>query len=282
MTFTRRRFAATSVIGSAMLGIAGASSVALPASGSERTFAHGVASGDPLRDRVILWTRVTPSAPDAPVRVRWRIASDPALRNIVNQGELMALAARDFTVKVDTLGLDPGRTYYYQFDAQGQASPIGRTRTLPSGAVTQTRLAVVSCSNMPFGFFNAYAAIAARFDLDAVLHLGDYFYEYGPNDRHIDAPPGRDHTPAHELLTLADYRGRHAQYKTDIDLQAAHRQHPWITVWDDHESANDSWTGGAQNHNPEKGDGDWAARKTAATRAYAEWMPIRERSESVV
>ena len=298
MTVTRRQFAASTLLAgaasSALLAAKATSAATKPP--DTPTFAHGVASGDPLNDRIILWTRVTPAGTStdsttdpstdpttvistdasAPVRVRWRIATDAQLRKIVNQGELLALPSRDFTVKVDALGLEPGRTYYYQFDANDHASPTGRTRTLPSGVVGRTRLAVVSCSNLPMGYFNAYAAIAARFDLDAVLHLGDYFYEYGPGERRDGEALGRLHTPDHELLTLADYRARHAQYKQDPDLQAAHRQHPWITVWDDHESANDAWTGGAQNHNPDKGDGDWATRKAAATRAYAEWMPIRE------
>ena len=277
MTITRREFAAATVLAASAAALTRAvpGQAALPATDNP-VFRHGVASGDPLRDRVILWSRVTPGANAAPLPVRWRIATDAALRKIVDQGEVTARPARDFTVKVDALGLEPGRTYYYQFDAAGHASPLGRTRTLPTGIVARTRLAVVSCSNLPFGYFNAYAAIAARFDLDAVLHLGDYFYEYGPSDRDKGAAPGRAHAPAHELLTLADYRTRHGQYRQDPDLQDAHRQHPWIMVWDDHESANDSWTGGAQNHNPDKGEGDWQTRKAAATRAYAEWMPIRE------
>ena len=243
---------------------------------NQSAFLHGVASGDPLEDRIILWTRVTPTAATKPVRVRWRVATDSALTHIVNQGEAQALAQRDFTVKVDATGLAPGRAYYYQFDADGYASPIGRTRTLPSGIVTRLRLAMVSCSNLPFGYFNVYANIAARSDLDAVLHLGDYIYEYGPKEWGDGSEFNRSHQPAHELLTLGDYRQRHAQYKRDIDLQEAHRQHPWITVWDDHETADNAWRDGAKNHNPDKQEGDWRSRKAAGIQAYAEWMPIRE------
>ena len=142
--------------------------------------------------------------------------------------------------------------------------------------MTRLRLAMVSCSNLPFGFFNVYANIAARGDLDAVLHLGDYIYEYAPKEWGDGSEFKRAHVPAHELLSLSDYRQRHAQYKRDTDLQAAHRQHPWITVWDDHETADNAWRDGAKNHNPDKGEGDWRSRKAAGVQAYAEWMPIRE------
>jgi alkaline phosphatase D len=238
-------------------------------------FQHGVASGDPLSDRVILWTRISRSE-NSPVPVRWLIASDPELRTIINQGVVTALVERDHTVKVDALGLSPGRTYYYRFDAAGEESPIGRTRTLPEDTASRLRFAVVSCSNLPFGYFNAYARVAERVDLDAVLHLGDYFYEYAPNEYGNGEEFGRAHLPAREVVSLSDYRIRHAQYKSDVDLQEAHRQHPWICVWDDHESTNNSWRDGAENHNPENGEGDWSIRRAAAIQAYHEWLPIRE------
>ena len=243
------------------------------AAASNTTFAHGVASGDPLDDRVVLWTRVTTSK-DVPVR--WWIATDDRFRNVVNRGETMAFAAHDHSVKVDAAGLEPARTYYYKFAAGREESPVGRTRTLPGATVSRVRLAVASCANYPFGYFNAYARIAAREDLDAVLHLGDYYYEYAPGTYGNGAEFGRVPAPARELVSLADYRERHAQYKSDPDLQEAHRVHPWITVWDDHETANNSYRDGAQNHNPENGEGDWPTRKAAAIRAYYEWMPIRE------
>ena len=274
---TRRQFIGT---GSALAGSAALASpsvlVAAPASKREGPFRHGVASGDPLDDRVILWTRVTP-AKSGPVAVRWTIASDDRLREVVNQGVVTALPDRDFTVKVDAEGLQPGRTYYYRFEADGERSVIGRTRTLPQHTVARLRFAIASCSNYPFGFFNAYARIAERDDLDAVLHLGDYIYEYAPAEYGDGSTLGRVHSPAREIVSLADYRERHAQYKTDVDLQAAHQLHPWICVWDDHESTNNSWRDGAQNHNPELGEGDWEVRKAAAVRAYHEWLPIRER-----
>jgi alkaline phosphatase D len=274
---SRRTFLGTATATAAATGAALGSGVvgAATDSSTSELFQHGVASGDPLGDRVILWTRVTRSD-NSPFPVRWVIASDPDLRKIVNQGVVTALADRDHTVKVDALGLSPGRTYYYRFDAVGQESPVGRTRTLPEYTVSRLRFAVVSCSNLPFGYFNAYGRVAERSDLDAVLHLGDYFYEYAPNEYGNGEEFGRVHEPPREIVSLSDYRTRHAQYKTDVDLQEAHRQHPWICIWDDHESTNNSWRDGAQNHNPELGEGDWSTRREVAIRAYHEWLPIRE------
>lgn len=242
---------------------------ALGASPSEPVFRHGVASGDPLSDRVILWTRVTQASTSAvPVTVRLSTQPDLGGTNITRQ--ITATAARDFTAKIDADGLAPATTYYYQFEALGQRSPIGRTRTLPVGAVDRLRIAVLSCSSYAHGYFNAYARVAQRADLDLVLHLGDYVYEYG-NDQYGSL---RQYEPAHEMVTLEDYRTRQGHYKLDPDLQAVHRQHPMICVWDDHESANDSWRDGAENHQPDL-EGAWAARKAAAQRVYEEWMPIR-------
>ena len=227
---TRRTFLGTTAAGSAALGGSRSSSAentvagAATAVGSSEVFQHGVASGDPLKDRVILWTRIG-GAKDDPVPVRWVIASDPQLKTIINQGVVTALSVRDHTVKVDALGLNPGHTYYYRFEAAGQRSPIGRTRTLPHYTVSRLSFAVVSCSNLPFGYFNAYACIAKRDDLDAVLHLGDYFYEYAPKEYGNGKEFGRAHLPAKEVISLSDYRIRHAQYKSDADLQEAHRQH---------------------------------------------------------
>jgi alkaline phosphatase D len=238
-------------------------------------FAHGVASGDPLADRVILWTRVEPHGDR--VDVAWRVATDPALRDVVARGTAATDAARDFTVKVDAAGLAPGHTYYYGFEAGGEQSPVGRTRTLPVGAVGRLRLASCCCANYPHGYYNAYAAIARRDDLDVVLHLGDYIYEYG-RDGYGASTIGRDVEPPHAILSLADYRARYAFYRRDPDLQEVHRRHPWIAVWDDHEFANDAWRGGAQNHHPET-EGPWEPRRRAAARAWREWMPVRIAAE---
>jgi alkaline phosphatase D len=241
-------------------------------------FQHGVASGDPLADRVILWTRVTP--PDAatarPVEVRWQVAADPGLTRRVQSGLVVATPERDFTVKVDATGLSSGTPYYFAFDALGDRSPVGRTKTLPASTVSSVRLAVVSCSNYPAGFFNSYACIANRPDLDAVIHLGDYIYEF-ENGRFGDGSSlGRVPKPVTEAVTLADYRLRYATYRTDPDLQLVHARHPFIVVWDDHELANNAWADGAANHNEDRGEGDWSTRRAAAWRAYLEWMPVRD------
>lgn len=234
-------------------------------------FQHGVASGDPLADRVILWTRVTPQSPRRTVGVRWIIARDPQLKQVLQRGQAQATAARDFTVKIDATGLRPGTTYYYRFLAENEASPVGRTRTLPVGATERLRFAVASCSNHAAGLFNAYRRIAERADLDFVLHLGDYLYEYGPAQYGSLRTP----EPPAEMVTLSDYRLRHAQYKRDADLQAVHRQHPMICIWDDHEITNDAWQGGAQNHT-EGAEGAWSERVARGLKAYYEWMPVRE------
>ncbi|WP_091740866.1 alkaline phosphatase D family protein [Phenylobacterium immobile] len=262
----------------ALLGVAAAA----PAGAQARiqaSFAHGVASGDPAADSVLLWTRVTPGDPAARIAVRWALWTDATLSQVVAKGETVTDAARDFTVKVVAEGLQAGQDYWYRFEAGGAVSGIGRTRTLPLGPTDKVVMGVVSCSLYQGGLFNAYQALAMSDRLDVVTHLGDYIYEAGaaPQDYggKTGAPLGRGHLPAHEIESLADYRQRHAQYKTDPDLQAAHARAPWICVWDDHETANDSWSGGAEAHTP-AAEGDWNARKGRALQAYYEWMPIRD------
>ncbi len=242
-----------------------------PSQAAEATrFRHGVASGDPLNDRVILWTRVTPPAPVSVVNVSFVVATDPGMAQVVLRGSTKTNVARDYTVKVDPSGLRPGTTYYYRFFADGEASPIGRTRTLPVGSPQRLRIAVVSCSNHAAGYFNVYRQLAARVDLDLVLHLGDYLYEYGPNVYGTARTP----EPANEMVTLSDYRLRHAQYKRDADSIEMHRQHPLIAIWDDHEITNDAWVDGAENHT-EGAEGSWASRVNTGLQAYYEWMPVR-------
>jgi len=241
--------------------------------GPVSTFSHGVASGDPSAEGVILWTRITPRDL-GPVEVFWEVARDPDFFDRVAADHAVAAQFRDWTVKIDLTGLKPGEVYYYRFFALGRQSQVGRTRTLPVGSLEDLSLAVVSCSNIARGFFRAYRAIADRDDIFGVLHLGDYIYEYGGNQGEV---PERDPDPPYDIVSLNDYRTRYAQYRRDKNLQKVHQQHPFITVWDDHESANNSWYGGAENHYPSQGP--WEARKTAAIRAYLEWLPIRE-SES--
>jgi alkaline phosphatase D len=242
---------------------------------ARKVFRHGVASGDPLSDRVILWTRVTAPANAVP-EVSWTVARDAAFRRIVARGTTPTAASRDFTIKIDASGLEPATTYFYRFHALGERSPTGRTRTLPVSNAQRVRLALASCSNYPYGYFNAYRNIAARADLDAVLHLGDYLYESATGQYGDGTSLGRVPNPDREMIAFEDYRLRHAQYKSDPDLQEVHRQHPFIVVWDDHEFTNNAWQDGAENHNPDRGEGEWAPRRAAAIRAFFEWMPIRE------
>ncbi|MGA5408942.1 alkaline phosphatase D family protein [Streptomyces lavendulocolor] len=257
-------------------------------------FLHGVASGDPLPDGVLLWTRVTP-APDAlpgsgkgpDTEVRWEVAEDRAFSRVVARGAVVATAASDHTVKVDVRGLRQETAYYFRFTAGTEASaavsPVGRTRTTPAADATTAgvRFGVVSCANWEAGHFAAYRHLAARADLDAILHLGDYIYEYGTGAYPKPDYVVRQHEPRHEITGLADYRVRHATYKKDPDLQALHAAHPVIAIWDDHEFADDTWSGGADNHTP-GAEGDWAARAAAAKQAYFEWMPVRASTEGTV
>ncbi|TVQ49968.1 MAG: alkaline phosphatase [Gammaproteobacteria bacterium] len=239
-------------------------------------FRHGVASGDPLANRVILWSRVS-GGPTSQAVYRWTIAEDAGFTRAVRSGPVLTGPARDWTLKVDVAGLEPGRTWWYRFESADHVSPVGRTQTLPAGPVARMGLAVCSCSNYPAGFFNAYRAMAERDDIDVVMHLGDYLYEYGA-DGYAGTQGralGRVVSPAHALVTLGDYRARYAQYRRDPDLQALHARHPVIAIWDDHESANDAWRGGAENHDPDT-EGDWFIRREVATRAWYEWLPVRE------
>ena len=238
-----------------------------------KPFYHGVASGDPLADRVIIWTRVTPEN-QGPVEVSWKVATDPYLVNGVQSGLFTTTADRDYTVKVDVAELEPGITYYYGFSALGANSLIGRTKTTPADDVDRVRLGVVTGSNYQWGVFNGYANMARRNDLDAFIHTGDYLYEHASGHYAHPDRVNRDHFPDKELLAIDDYRNRFAQYRLDGDLQRLHQQLPVIAQWDDHEHANDCWVGGAENHDPTT-EGDWEARLAASIQAYSEWMPVR-------
>ncbi len=239
-------------------------------------FEHGVASGDPLQDRVILWTRVTPSDTTARLDVSWEIALDQQFTQIVKTDKVQTSAAQDFTVKVDATGLKPDQRYFYRFKFGDKTSPVGQTKTLPTSA-SNVSFAVCSCSNYPAGHFYVYREMAKQ-NVDVVIHLGDYIYEYGADGYATEdaAKLGRL-LPADnnkEIIKLEDYRKRYALYRTDKDLQALHHRHPFIVIWDDHELANDTWKDGAENHQPEK-EGTFLERKFAALQAYFEWMPIR-------
>ena len=244
-------------------------------------FNHGVASGDPLQDQLIIWTRLSPtgglSRGRFKVQVGFEVATDPGFSDVVRSGTTLTDNSRDYTVKVDLVGLQPATDYYYRFIVQSLVSPVGRGRTLPTGNVSQVKLAVMSCSNYPAGYFNVYEDASLIPELDAVCHLGDYIYEYGPGGyaTQMASQIGRDFIPGNdlEIITLRQYRTRYRQYRTDLGLQNLHASAPFICVWDDHEVANDAWREGAENHNP--GEGEFSRRKQAAIRAYYEWMPIR-------
>ena len=231
-------------------------------------FRHGVASGDPLQDRVILWTRTEREG-----AVDWAMATDQALRNVVASGTVEATTDDDLTVRTDVSGLDPDSTYYYFFEAGGETSPVGRTRTLPREC-DHFRFAIYSCAKFSAGYFNAHARMAERDDLGFVLCLGDYIYEYSNEEKGLGARIDRAFEPDHECRTLDDYRTRYSQYRRDLKLQRLHHAHPFINIVDDHEFCNDTWRDGAGKHD-EAEDGPWADRKAAAFRAWREWIPIR-------
>lgn len=259
------------------LGTAGLAALSLPgaaAAAMAQGFTHGVASGEPGPHSILLWTRY--AAPST-TRLTVEIAEAPDFAAIVGGGSVDADAANDHSAKLTVEGLEPGRWYFYRFIApDGTKSPTGRTRTLPAGRTSAFTLALFSCSNLPFGWFNAYAHANARQDIDLVAHVGDYLYEYPVGDYPSlkQALPGRDIQPTHEIVALADYRLRYASYRADPDLQRLHQLFPMIAQWDDHELANDAWKGGAENHN--EGEGEWADRVVAAEKAYREWMPVAD------
>ena len=240
-------------------------------------FNYGVASGDPLADRVILWTHARYLGSDDSVALTYQVATDVGFSTIVSTGTVTASASTGYTAKADALGLSAGTLYYFRFIAGRWISPVGLTRTLPAANVTSVKLAVFSCSLYSAGYFNAYDA-ATRSGAEYALHLGDYIYEYGSDPAKFGngsaAALGRVTAPANEIVTLDDYRTRYAKYRSDPNLKALHATMPWITVWDDHEFANNAWVDGAENHNSTT-QGPWAARKAIAAQVYHEWMPIR-------
>jgi alkaline phosphatase D len=248
-------------------------------------FYHGVASGDPTSTSVIIWTRITPDT-DAVQNVNWKVCTDTAMQNIVATGTATTDLTKDYTVKVDVTGLSPQTTYYYYFESNNAYSIVGRTRTAPTSVSENLKFAVVSCSNYEHGYFNVYERISERNDLDAVIHLGDYIYEYDTST-YASNNVNRANVPVHEIVEIDDYRTRYSLYRLDPQLRSVHQQQPFICIWDDHETANDAYVNGAQNHNPSNEykpgqvEGDWSARKQAAKSAYLEWMPIRESQTTI-
>lgn len=243
-------------------------SAAASVNDDDTVFAHGVASGDPTAEAVVLWTRVSGAGDDDGPDVRWTLASDPELHRVVAQGEARARAQDDWTVQVDVQNLAPATTWWYSFEALGQRSPTGRTRTAAGpGDDQELRLGVVCCASYAAGHFNVYRHLAKR-DLDLVVHLGDAIYEAD------DEGTVHSHLPPADPVTLADYRQRHAQYRRDPDLQTLCARFPLAAVWDDHEVAGNAWQGGAANHRP-RTQGPWPQRRAAGLQAYLEWFPLR-------
>ncbi|BCS17507.1 alkaline phosphatase D family protein [Aspergillus puulaauensis] len=282
----------------------------VPYEPSQLNFTHSVASGDPYADSVILWTRIAPSmeASDSnttvsgdvplydheneryakasahPICVQYRVFSDKSARDVVDQGRALTSSDIDYTVKVEATGLKPFTTYWYRFNVcnSDNVSPLGRTKTAPSAKdeAEEVKLAVHSCSNYPNGYFNAYGNVARKDNVDYVVHLGDYIYEYESGVPGVDE---RAVVPQREIFSLYDYRTRLGQYRTDADLVASHQKFPWITVWDDHEIANNGYRDGFSglrntedsflNYGPQISVDQ---RKLNAVRAYFEWMPIRQ------
>ncbi|MCU0948733.1 MAG: alkaline phosphatase D family protein [Porphyrobacter sp.] len=238
-------------------------------------FTHGVASGEPAANSVLLWTRYVA---DADTRLTWEVSASEDFSRPLASGEAIASPARDCCAKATAQGLAPGQWYYYRFIAPGGAvSDTGRTRTLPQGPTAAFRLAVFSCSNYGFGHFNAYGHAAEVADCDLALHLGDYLYEYAKGNYPSSQQAAAERTlaPENEIVTLADYRLRYATYRADPDLRRIHRIMPMICIMDDHETANDSWHGGAQNHDPAT-EGAWDVRKAIAVQVNREWLPVSD------
>lgn len=238
-------------------------------------FTHGVASGEPSATSMLFWTRFE-GVGDTAVPLSLEVSTDPRMARARVMGQALAEPGRDWTARVTVKGLTPGRTYYYRFAGPGKnvRSIVGRTRTLPDGAPAAFRMGVFSCSNLPYGWFNGYGHAAAADDIDLFVHLGDYIYEYPRGTYPEKAVAGRVIEPANEIVTKADYWARYRSYRADPDLQALHAQVPAVTVWDDHESANDAWKDGAENHQPN--EGSWSDRLAAAKAAYHDWMPVSE------
>ena len=259
------------------IGAMGAALAASPVTAQRPThrFTHGVASGEPGHDRVLLWTRYV--APET-TTFDWQVSENLDFTAIVSEGSATTSADTDWCAKCWADNLRPARWYYYRFiAADGTMSETGRTRTLPESGMDPFRIAVFSCSNFGFGYFNAYAHAAEVDDFELAVHLGDYIYEYkrGEYPSASAAHPDRTLWPVKEIVALADYRQRYATYRADPDLRRIHQLVPMIAMWDDHESANDSWTGGAENHQPDS-EGEWEVRKAAAKRAWREWMPVSD------
>ncbi|MES3004230.1 MAG: alkaline phosphatase D family protein [Pseudomonadota bacterium] len=276
---SRRRFA----LGTAAVALG--SGLGLSACGGghdedQQPFGYGVASGDPLSDRVIIWTRANVNVP---TQVQWEVASDASFAAVLKSGTASTDVGRDYTVKVDVTGLQPATTYFYRFKINGFPSPTGRTKTLPVGTPQQVKLGVFSCAAYSLGQFHVYAHAVGRGEIDVAVMLGDYIYESGLStvEQTAAALIGREADPRQECVTLPEYRQRYARYHTDADLRALRATTPIIAVWDDHEIVNDTWRDGAGGHDPAT-EGAFADRRGSAVKAFHEWLPTREGTDPLV
>ncbi len=290
MKFTRRDFLKISALSFYSIVVStGLSGCGSSSNSTNVDFLHGVASGDPTENSVIIWTRLTPENNLNELNLSYEVSKFEDFSTLIHSGDVKAKKDNDYTVKIDLQNLEAEEEYYYRFKANDKVSVIGKTKTISSNP-SQVKMAVFSCSNYPNGYFNAYMEASKIQDLDVVLHLGDYIYEYGMFEADGVTPayatknaveigralPSDNDT---ELLTIEDYRKRYALYRTDEGLQSLHKKVPFITVWDDHEIANDTYKDGAQNHNNDT-EGDFQTRKMAALKAYFEWLPIRAYEEN--
>lgn len=271
-------FAATGAAVTVSTALQGCASIGKASERSSVKFDHGVASGDPTSNAILLWTRAVPeNSAEKQVTLGWELAADESFSNIIRSGTATTSASRDYTVKVDVTQLSPNQRYYYRFLGKNSKSPSGKTQTLPESGLRPLKFAVFSCSNYPAGYFNPYTEAAKDDSIDAVIHLGDYIYEYGAGGYATEGSQeigrGLPENNSTELFTLTDYRRRYALYRTDEGLQALHAHAPFIAVWDDHEISNDTWKNGAENH--QEDEGNFIERRAAAVQAYYEWLPIR-------
>lgn len=242
-------------------------------------FYHGVASGDPSANSVLLWTRITVPDDTAPI-VNWEVATDTNFTDVVASGEASTDAVADYCVHVHVTGLEAYHTYYYRFAHNGWYSLTGRTKTLPAGDVDSLRFAVISCASLNAGYFNVYEILTKRNDFDAVIFLGDYIYEYETEGYGYNPAVDRPYDPEEEIIDLSDYSTRHAQYRLDQQLRYLHQNFPFICLWDDHEFADNSWNNGAVNHQPAF-EGEWLTRVAAAEEAYFNWMPVLRNADTI-
>ncbi|MBL0738137.1 alkaline phosphatase D family protein [Flavobacterium sp. GN10] len=273
----RRRFVKQSMLGMMPL-LFPSSFLSLLKSNENKYFIHGIASGDPTENAIIIWTHInTYSIGDC--KIEWQVSTDKNFAREVKKDFVTTSQAKDFTVKVDVSGLKKNQTYYYRFIYDNVISDVGVCKTLPDSAVKPLQIAVISCNNYEDGYFTSFRHIADNPDIDYVFHLGDYIYEYGTGEycnKVFLEQSNRKNDPLHELVSLGDYRKRYALYRKDKELQKAHQHKPFICIWDDHELANNAYKDGAKNHQSD--EGKWTERSAAAMQAYFEWMPVRAKS----